>query len=158
MNGRARARWVTAVLGAVGLVAASAMLAWAAPRTVHRGAAAAAYCLPSEKANKKQARDQAVETAGEARAAVVRATAALAKARRAARALAAAQLRAKQAYFATHASKRLRAAFVAKQAKATKHARAKVAAATAALARARTAAANAAAAAAAAQAVYGRCS
>jgi hypothetical protein len=157
MVGRAKARWVTAVLGAVGLVAASAMLAWAAPSTVHRGAAAAAYCLPSEKANKKQARDQAVSVAADARAGVAGATAALARAQRAAKALAVVQARARKIYFRLHASKKLRASFVARQTKAAKRLHARVAAATAALARARAAAAAAAAVAAVAQAAYGRC-
>ena len=150
-------RLALAVLGVAGIVSSFAVLATAAPTVAHRGAAAAVYCLKSEKANRKNTLDAAKRAAATATTSAGRRAATVTKARKAAAALAARQAKAKIAYWKTHRSTKLRHAFQISQKKDLARAQSTLKAALRAHAAAKTAAARAQARQRAAQAAYGQC-
>jgi hypothetical protein len=158
MPRRRTLRLVFAALGAVGLVASFAMLAVAAPSVAHRGATAAVYCLPSEKASRKQHLDQAKSVSASAATAATRAAALVTKLRKAVAALVKRQANAKKAYWKTHKSARPRGTFLGAQAKALKKAKTSLANAVSASSAAQQAAARARTAQVTAQAAYDQCS
>ena len=158
MTPRKALKLAAVLAGAVGLVSSFAVLAYAAPSTVHQGASASAYCFPSDKANRKQARDAAEQASASAAQVLADANAGVTKRRKALAALIAAQKVAKTAYYKTHKRAAQRAAFVEAQKKALAKAEAALKKAQEIASNARSAAASAASAASSAQAAYGQCS
>jgi hypothetical protein len=148
---------VFAALGAAGVMASFTMLAVAAPGVVHRGASAAVYCLPSEKANRKAQLDRAKSVTASATTSAARAAAVVKKVKKSLADLTGRQTRAKRAYFKTHHSTRARAKFVAAQHKALLKVKASLKAATLASATAQRTLTRARAAQAAAQAAFNQC-
>src|SRR5260370_42042513 len=105
-----------ALLAAAGVVGSFAVLAIAAPDLSHRGAAAAVYCFPKDKAGRKAALATAKAAASDADAAAQAADATVTKTRKTLTNLVASQAKAKAAYWKTHRQAKLRAAFLAAQA------------------------------------------
>jgi siroheme synthase len=150
-------RLALAVLGVAGIVSSFAVLATAAPTVAHRGAAAAVYCLKSEKAHRKNTLDAATQAAATATRSAVRKAATVTKARKAAAALVARQAKAKIAFWRAHRSTKLRRAFQISQKKDLARAQSTLTAALRAHAAAQIAATRAQAKKRAAQAAYSQC-
>ncbi|MDX6475562.1 MAG: hypothetical protein QOH95_1073 [Gaiellaceae bacterium] len=91
------------------------MLAVAAPGVSHRGASAAVYCVPSEKANRKAQLDRAKSVTATASGSAARAAALVKKVRKTLAGLPKLQAKAKKAYFKKHHSAKARAKFVKAQ-------------------------------------------
>jgi hypothetical protein len=164
VNLGSKSRLALAVVGATGLVASFAVLAFAAPSVSHTGAAASAYCLPSDLANRKQDLAAATAKTGAAAAAAAAANAAVVRQRRAVTALGKRQKIAKTAYWKQTSHWRnakrsaARAVFLKKQEAALSLAKKKLSRAVSAAAAAGRKLAAARSARAAAQAAVDQCS
>jgi hypothetical protein len=151
-------RLVLALLAAAGVVATLAVLAVAAPAVSHRGAAAATYCFPSDKQDRKAALDSANAAVASAQSLIRTRGAAVTAAKTALKNLVKAQARAKAAYFKKYKGPHKRQLFLKAQRNALAAAEKKIANAQKALAAAQRALAVARQAQVNAQGAFDQCS
>jgi hypothetical protein len=158
MKRLSKLRLGVAILAGAGVVGSFTVLAVAAPEVEHRGAAAAVYCFPKDKAARKASLDHAKSAASDADAAAQAAAEAVKNARNALTRLVSTQAKARAAYWKTHRQPKQRAAFLAAQMKAQAKLKAMLNAALSAASDANAVATQAHAAEQSAKSAFDRCS